>query len=418
MKMKIYMETYGCAANQGDSSIMKGILQEKGHEICDDIKDADYILINTCIVINTTEQRMIHRLNTFKKEGKPIIVGGCMASALPHVVKKILPDAVLLPPKYIHHVADVVDKKNDGFFPKQKVFVPREIKIKLNFPISDGCLFNCSYCITKKARGNLISYSPEGIIEDIKFAVKNGCKEVRLTSQDTASYGKDTNASLPSLISSICKIKGEFRIRVGMMHPLSAYPIFDELLDSYANEKVYKFLHLPLQSGSERILKKMRRGYGIKNFLEMVKKFRKRYPDGMLATDVIVAFPSESDEDFDKTYDIVKKIQPDVVNVTRFSPRPYTDAKRMKEKIDTKVAKERSRKMAELAEKISLERNKACIGKEYVALIIEKRGEWMVGKTENYRSVFLKDGEIGEFVDVEIEDATVTHLIGNRKHHI
>jgi len=418
MKMKIYMETYGCAANQGDSSIMRGILQEKGHEICDDIKKADYILINTCIVIDTTEQRMIHRLNTFKKEGKPIIVGGCMASALPNVIKKILPDAMLLPPKYIHHVADIVDKKNDGFFPRQKVFVPREIKTKLIFPISDGCLFNCSYCITKKARGNLISYSPKGIIEDIKFAVKHGCKEVRLASQDTASYGRDINLSLPSLISAICKIKGEFRIRIGMMHPLSASPIFDELLDLYANEKVYKFLHLPLQSGSERILKKMRRGYTTKNFLEMAKKFRKRYPDGVFTTDVIVAFPSETNEDFEKTCEIIKKIQPDVVNVTRFSPRPYTDAKRMNDKVDTKVAKQRSRKMAELTEKISLERNKACIGKEYVALIIEKRGEWVIGKTENYRSVFLKDGEIGEFLKVKIKDATATHLIGDRKHHI
>ncbi|KAA0001743.1 MAG: tRNA (N(6)-L-threonylcarbamoyladenosine(37)-C(2))-methylthiotransferase, partial [Thermoplasmata archaeon] len=412
------METYGCAANQGDSSIMKGILWERGHKICRDMKDADCILINTCIVINTTEQRMLHRLNTFKKEEKPVIVAGCMASVLPYIVKKILPNAKLLPPHHVHHVADIVEGKNDGFYLKEKVSLPREIEIKVNFPISDGCLFNCSYCITKKARGNLISYSPKGIVEDIGFAVQHGCKEVRLTSQDTASYGKDNNTSLPSLISRVCSIKGKFRIRVGMMHPLSALPIFNELMDSYAHEKVYKFLHLPLQSGSNDILKKMRRGYSVEDFLELVKKFRERYPDGTLATDVIVAFPSETEEDFQKTYDIIKKIQPDIVNVTRFSPRPYTDAKKMKERVNTFTAKERSRKMTELAKKISLQKNRACIGKNYVALILEKQGEWMIGKTENYKSIFLKEGKIGEFVEVEINDATATHLFGNRKHHI
>lgn len=410
--MKVYMETYGCAANQGDSSIIKGILQERGHKICKDIKNADFIFINTCIVIDTTQQRMMHRLNILKKEGKPVIVGGCMASALPHVVKKILPDAFLIPPRYIHHVADVVENRSKEFFLKEKVFIPREIETKVNFPISDGCLFNCSYCITKRARGNLISYSPEGIIEDVKFAVKNGCKEVRLTSQDTASYGRDIGTSLPSLISHICDIDAKFRIRVGMMHPLSAIPIFDEIMDSYAHEKVYKFLHLPLQSGSDDILKKMRRGYTVEDFLELVKKFRERYPDGTLATDVIVAFPSETKEDFEKTCKIVKEIKPDVLNVTRFSPRPYTDAKKMEGRIDTKTAKERSRRMAEIAERIALKKNKACIGKNYVALILEKQEEWMVGKTENYKSVFLKYGKIGEFLKVEIKDATATHLIG------
>ncbi len=412
--MHIYLETYGCAANQGDSSIIKGLLRKRGHTLCEDIKKSDCILINTCIVIDTTQQRMLHRLHTFKEERKPVIVVGCMASVLPHLIKEILPDASLIAPAHIHHVADVVEGKNNGFCLKEKVFLPREIETKMNFPISDGCLYNCSYCIAKKARGTLISYSSKGIIEDTRFAVEHGCKEVRLTSQDTASYGKDTHDSLPSLISKICSIEGTFRIRVGMMHPLSAHAIFNELMDSYADEKVYKFLHLPLQSGSDDVLRKMRRGYVMENFLEIVKKFRESHPNGTFATDVIVAFPSETEEDFEKTCEIIKKIQPEIVNVTRFSPRPYTDAKKMRDKIHTKIAKERSKKMAEIAKKISLERNKACKGKNYSALILEKRGKWMVGKAENYRSVFLKDGKIGDVVKVNIKDATATHLFGSQ----
>jgi MiaB-like tRNA modifying enzyme len=406
------METYGCAANQGDSSIIKGLLNEKGYTICDDIKEADYILINTCIVVDTTQQRMLHRLRAFKKEQKPVIVVGCMASVFPHVIKAVLPEASFITPAHIHHVLDVIEGNTNDFCLKEKVHVPRTIETKVNFPISDGCIYNCSYCITKKARGNLISYSSKGIVDDIKLAVKNGCKEVRLTSQDTASYGRSTHESLPSLISKICSIKGEFRIRVGMMHPLSACTIFDELMDSYDDKKVYAFLHLPLQSASDDILRRMRRGYLAEDFLLLVKQFRKRYPEGVFATDVIVAFPGEKEEDFQLTCNFIREIQPEIVNITRFSPRPFTDAKKMMNRIHTQLAKERSRKMAALTAEISLKRNKRCIGQRYNVFITNKQREWVAGKTKNYQSVFLTSGDIGDTINVKIIDAKTTHLFG------
>ncbi|MEA2053810.1 MAG: tRNA (N(6)-L-threonylcarbamoyladenosine(37)-C(2))-methylthiotransferase [Candidatus Thermoplasmatota archaeon] len=410
--MRIYIETYGCAANQGDASIAAGILAKNGHKIVEHIEDADILILFTCIVIDKTEQRMLHRMKIFGESGKPVIIGGCMPSALPSLVKKIMPSAALLPPRYIHQVSEVLEKKEVAFYQKDKATLPRMVDKKTNIPISDGCLYNCSYCITKKARGNLTSYSEDGIANAVHDAVERGCREVRITSQDTAAYGMDTGGSLPSLVNKICMIDGNFMVRIGMMHPISLKRGMDEITDLFLNERVYKFLHLPLQSGSDEILKKMRRGHTLGEFTNIVNKLRKKIPDITLATDVIIAFPSETEEQFEETCNAIKKIRPDVINITRFSPRPYTDVKKMKGRIGTKEAKERSRKMTEIASRITLENNRRCIGKSYNAIILEKHGNWMVGKTENYKSVFLEDGKIGEFVEVKVGDTTETHLFG------
>ncbi len=402
------MEVYGCAANQGDASIMKGILVERGHELVESLDEADASIIVTCTVIDTTQQRMINRIRELNK--KPLIVAGCMASAQQDLVKKVAKNALLLPPRYIHCVADLLEGKNE-FYYMPKAGLPRKIDIRLNIPISDGCLYNCSYCITKKARGNLTSYNLKDIVKDIENAIKNGCKEIRLTSQDTASYGKDIGESLPHLINEVADLEGDFRIRVGMMHPLSAHKIFDELMEAYKNKKVYKFLHLPLQSASPKILKAMRRGYDYELFKDLVFEFRKKFKDSSFATDIIVAFPNESQEDFEITLSALEEISPDVTNITRFSPRPHTDAWNMK-RLPTQIAKERSRILTCVATKIAYENNKKLVGRTYEVLVLEEYKEWKIGKTDSYKSVFLKKANIGEFINAKIIDATPTHLNG------
>ncbi len=402
------MEVYGCAANQGDASIMQGILMEKGHRLVENVKDADAIVIVTCTVIETTQQRMINRIRELNKEGKTLIVAGCMASAQKDLVKKIAKNALLLPPRYIHCISDLLNGKT-RYYNVQKVGLPRKIDIRLNIPISDGCLYNCSYCITKRARGNLTSYNLKEIVKDVKKAIEEGCKEIRLTSQDTASYGRDIGKSLPELINEIVDIEGEFRVRIGMMHPLSAYKILDELLNAYKNEKIYKFLHLPLQSASPKILKEMKRGYDFELFEEIVKEYRKKFKDSTFATDIIVAFPGETEEDFQLTINALEEISPDVTNITRFSPRPYTEAWKMK-KLPTQVAKERSRILSCIATRIAHENNKKLIGKKYNALILENYKNFKIGKTDAYKSVFVRNGKIGEFIKIKIIDASPTHL--------
>ncbi len=418
MRMKVYMETYGCAANQGDASIAKGVLAEKGHELVEEIDNADVLVIFTCIVIDKTEQRMLHRMRIFGESGKPVIVAGCMASALPDVAKKTLPDAVLLPPNSVHQISDIIENKNVKDYPVDKALLPREVSMRTSIPISDGCRYNCSYCITKRARGNLISYSKGGIVDAVRDALGKGCMEIRLTAQDTAAYGIDSGASFLSLVDKICSTDGNFRVRIGMMHPISLKRRTDEIVGILLKKRVYGFIHLPLQSGSNEILKKMRRGYTVEDFMDAVSDIRKKIPGVTLATDVIVAFPSESEEQFEETVNTIKKIRPDVINITRFSPRPHTDAKRMEGRIDTKTAKERSRKMTEIVSQITLENNRKCIGKSYNVVIFERRGKWMVGKTKNYKSVFIEEGNIGDITDMDITGATETHLLGNRKYHI
>jgi len=408
--MKVYIETYGCAAAQGDAAIMEGILLQRGYEIVGEPEKADFVVIVTCIVVDTTQQRMISRIKKFKEMGKKIVVAECMASALPDLVKKLDENAILLPPRYIHHIADAIEGKRD-FIEKPKVGLPRKIGIRLNIPIAEGCIYNCSYCITKLARGRLTSFPLEGLVKDAENAIKKGCKELRLTTQDTASYGIDIGKSLPELINEIASIEGEFRIRIGMMHPLSAYRIFDELMEAYENEKVYKFIHLPLQSASDKILRAMRRGYTYDLFKEMVEEFRKRFRHSTFATDIIVAFPGEGEEEFNETMKAMKELRPDITNVTRFSPRPFTEAAKLK-KLPTQVAKQRSRAASELALKISYERNRELVGKTFRALLLEERNGWIVGKTDGYRSVYVKNAAIGEFVKVAIKKAKLTHLEG------
>jgi len=406
--VKVYMEVYGCAANQGDASIMQGILMQQGHELVDRVNKADVAVIVTCTVISTTEQRMLSKIRKLREQAKKIVVAGCMASAQPELVKKVAKDAILLPPRYIHHIADVLDG-GGRFHLKPKVGVPRKIDLRLNIPIADGCIFNCSYCITKKARGNLISYPVKDIVKDVKEAIEKGCKEIRLTCQDTASYGKDIKTNLAELINEIASIERSFRIRIGMMHPLSAYKILDELLEAYENEKVYKFLHLPLQSASPRILKAMRRGYTYEMFKEIVEAFRHKFSDSTFATDIIVAFPGESEEDFEASVEAIKELKPDVTNITRFSPRPHTDAWKM-ERMPTQIAKERSSKLTCIANEIAYENNRKCIGKIYNALLLEEYKGCYIGKTNSYKSVFVDKGELGEFIKVKAIDATPTHL--------
>ncbi len=409
--VKVYMEVYGCAANQGDASIMQGILLQQGHELVDSLEKADAAIIVTCTVVATTEQRMLSRIKEIDEKAERVVVAGCMAAAQPELVRKVSSKAVLLPPRYVHHVADALN--GGGVYEERaKVGFPRKIDLRLNIPIADGCMFNCSYCITKRARGNLVSYPLKDIVRDAKEAIEKGCKEIRLTCQDTASYGRDTGDNLAELINEIASIEGDFMVRVGMMHPLSAYRILDDLLEAYNNEKVYKFLHLPLQSASQKILKAMRRGYSYEMFKEIVDEFRKKFPDSTFATDIIVAFPGESEEDFEESVNAIKELKPDVTNITRFSPRPYTDAWKMK-RMDTKLAKHRSSLLTCIANEIAYENNRKCIGKTYRALLLEEYKGYLIGKTPSYKSVFVRGGRIGEFVKVKAKEATPTHLVAD-----
>jgi len=410
--MKVYIETYGCTTNQGDALAMQGIIEEKGHEIVKDTKEADSLILMTCTVIGTTEQRMLHRLRTLNKENKQLIVSGCMASVQQDLIKKTAPSAKILPPRYFHHINDVIEEKKTIFTYKPKTSIPRYHQGIGIIPISEGCSFSCTYCITKKARGILRSYPFNEITDDVHKMVKQGCKEIRVTAQDTASYGQDIKSSLHLLIREISRINGDFMVRIGMMNPLSTWKILTELLNVYSSDKIFKFLHLPVQSGSDIILKNMGRRYTIQRYQYIIESFRELFPDMTIATDIIVAFPGETEKQFIQSCQLLSTIQPDIVHITRFSARPGTIAKKMAGRISTDVAKKRSQKITSLVNEISRKKNTEKIGNRYRVLAMEKRQDYMMGRTINYKSVLFKGGRIGEWVNIEVKEATQTHLIG------
>ena len=413
--MRVSVEAYGCAANQGDASIARGILEAQGHRLVGSADEADVAVLFTCCVIHRTEQRMLSRLRELMRQDVGVVVAGCMPAVYPDKIRAVAPHALMLGPREVHRMAEALDGRQ---LSENKALLPRRVGLRLDVPVADGCRYNCSYCITRQARGRLTSYDEDALVSVAEQALRQGCRELRLTCQDTAIYGVDTDASLESLVSRIAMLPGSFRVRVGMMHPLSVMQRPD-VLDVFAHEKVYRFLHLPLQSGSTGVLQRMRRGYTARDVLDIVAGVRKRYPGITIATDVIVAFPGETWRDFEETCTAVRHMQPDVVNVTRFSARPGTPAADM-ERPDTAMAKDRSRRLSALAQDIVRERMQERVDSSTTALLLERRDGVVVAKTDSYRSVYLPGGETGTLQRVRITGVEGNHLVGkiDGKEHI
>ncbi len=413
--MNIYVETYGCTANKSDERLLVGLVTHKGHTIVQDLDKADVLILLTCTVIGTTEQRMLSRLKVFEKTQKKIVVSGCMPSVQADLIRTIAPRASLLPCQYIQYINDIIVGNNPVFVETKKTMLPKQYDTVIApVMIAEGCRLSCSYCITHFARGMLRSFPIHEVASDVCCAVKQGCKEIQLTAQDTASYGLDSGKNLGMLLDQITALDGMFRVRVGMMNPATMQKNLDSILNAYAHEKIYKFLHAPVQSGDDDILKKMNRGYTVDDFIALVQRFRKKIPLVTLSTDVIIGFPTETAEQFQRTISLLKELQPDIVNITRFSARPLTTAKKMHGRVPTHVVKERSRHISEFSSKLTLQKNMKHIGKTYDVLVTEKgKKKTFTGRAENYKQIVLTDPVcIGDFVSVEIIDAESTHLFG------
>jgi MiaB-like tRNA modifying enzyme len=414
--MKVYQEFYGCTANKSDACLVRGILKENDYEFVDEISDSDLVIIHTCTVINTTEQRMLSRLKCFKDKKKKVVVSGCMASVQEDLIKKILPDALILPPQYSYQIIELLQGKITGFIDKNKTqFQKKYIDINAPITIAEGCNLSCTYCITSLARGKLKSYPIREILQNIRSALDQGCKEIQLTAQDTSSYGTDKKTNLGILLRDINYLYGEFRVRVGMMNPFNCLKNIDSIIKGFNHPRIYKFLHLPVQSGDDLILKKMNRRYNSEDFLTIIKKFREKYPGITISTDVIVGFPTETDEQFNKTIELLKNIKPDITNITRFSARPYTVAKKLKGRLRTETVKERSKVLTDICNDISMEKNKSHIGNKYVVLVTEiGKNNSNVGRSENYKPVVIREkANIGDFIPVEIIDASNIYLVAS-----
>ncbi len=397
--MKVYFEAYGCSQNIAET----GMLARSIGEIVNSPENADIIVIGTCVVIEHTENRMLRRIDELKKYGKKMVIYGCLPSARGELLPNDVTAVRTWEFENANKVLGIVKSPLGEIHTMDSV---------ATIPIANGCLGSCTYCITRIARGRIKSRRPEWIVETVQKAVQKGIREIRLSAQDTAAYGRDINTTLPELLEKIVNIKGEFRVRVGMMEPRETLGILDDLVSLYSNEKIYKFLHLPVQSGDDEILKRMNRGYTVDEFIHILREFRNRFPDMTISTDIIVGFPGESDESFKNTLTTIKLIEPDILNITRFSPRPKTPAYGWR-RPSTNDVKKWSKRLGEEHMRIIERKNRKFIGRTLHVLVPQrgKRGGYL-GRTDNYRPVILHNVEIGKFYVAKIVQSTPTHLLG------
>lgn len=410
---KFQIETYGCSMNKADSEAMAGLLLEASFVE----GSGGVLIINTCTVKTPTERKILRRLRSLS--GQKVVVSGCLPAASPEIAE-IFPEFSFIG----MNIEDIVSAVSETDAGKRFVRIgPSSCRIKLPrkrsnpvveiVPIAQGCLGDCSYCITKRARGCLVSYPIDLIVERIKAAISDGVKEIWLTAQDTGAYGLDTGESLPKLLDVLSSLQGDFRIRVGMMNPSHALALLGDLVEAYADEKIYKFIHLPLQSGDDRILAEMNRGYSVSDFKEIVGCFRKKYPEITVATDVIVGYPSEDEAAYRNTMNLIKEIRPNILNVSRYWARPGTKAAEMRQH-PGRVTKQRSRLMDEVFKRIGLEENLKMVGWEGYVLVSEEARGGFCGRTSSYTPVIIHSRQnlLGKFIKVKVTSATYCYLKG------
>ena len=410
--MNVFVEGAGCSLNQSDTEQLRGFLLSNGFSLVEKPERAVLLILTTCAVKEQTESKMLKRIKQLnaiaEKRGLPLVVSGCLPKINKEAVSKISKKIVQVGPS-LSELASFLE------LPLQE-FSPNLQEQKSNPAISimgicRGCLGDCSYCTVKNARGRLRSYSIKELNKKFRQAIKQS-KEVWLTAQDCGCYGLDLGGSLPGLLRELLKNKGNFRVRVGMINPGHLKQFLQSYLRLFEDERLYRFFHLPVQSGSDEILSRMNRKYGRRDFLEMAKAIRSRFPNAVIATDVIAGFPGETEAQFGETISLLKQAEPDVVNISRFGSRPNTLAARMPEQLHGRIKKNRSRILTKLCKEIALRRNKRFLGEKQTILVDEEGSKGgFVGRNQGYKPVVVKKGRLGAIVEVEIERAFPNYLL-------
>lgn len=411
---RYHIETYGCTANRGESRQIERLLRDGGHHRADGPEEADVAILNTCTVVEKTERNMLMRAKELEDETADLIVTGCMALAQGEAFEEAGIDADVLHWDAVPNA--VLNGECPTTTPDTEPVLDGVVGI---LPIARGCMSDCSYCITKKATGKIDSPSVEENVEKARALVHAGAKELRITGQDTGVYGwENGERKLHELLERICEIDGEFRVRVGMANPKGLHGIRDELARVFKeNEKLYNFIHAPVQSGSNAVLGDMRRQHQVQEFVEVVETFDSVLDYWTLSTDFIVGFPSETDADYRQSLALMREVQPEKINVTRFSKRPGTDAAKRKGLGGT-IKKERSSEMVEDKMEIVGEAHQEMIGERHEVLVVEPgTGDSVQCYDEAYRQVVITNAsdhgiEPGDFLDVEITSAEQVYCFG------
>lgn len=406
--MKVFIRTFGCAHNQADSEMMAGQLEKAGHSLTKNEKEADLILFNSCTVKDPSQKRFLHEVEQAQKE-KKVVVAGCVPQGDPN--NPAFANISAIGTKQIHKVVEVVEKTAKGETTQElkktmtnaPLLLPTKRRNPLVeiIPVNSGCLGRCTFCKTKHARGHLSSWSHEDIITKAERAIEQGVKELWLTSEDLGAYGRDRGTNIVALVKELLELPGEFKLRLGMANPPLMFDCIEGLIEVLQHPKCYRFIHIPLQAGSDRVLDAMQREYHVEEFEELVTRLKAAIPDITIATDIIVGFPGETDEDFEKTMQVLEKYKFPVVNSSKFYSRPGTPAAQM-QPVQTHIVKQRSQRLHEWIE--SQNPYTELKGECEVLFTSRGRNNTILGRSPNYLQVSSNNTNLlGKTATVHIE---------------
>ena len=442
--LKYAILTMGCQLNENDSEKISGMIEQMGYKKTENPKEADLNLFNTCCVRENAEDRLFGKLGELKKikeeKGTIIAIGGCMMQEK-HITDKIKESYPFVDilfgthtihkfPEDLYKVLETKQKQEDILDIDGKIYeglpIKRESNLKASVTIMNGCNNFCTYCIVPYVRGRERSRHPKDILEEVKQLANEGYKEITLLGQNVNSYlraekwkekGLEYNGinSFATLLQEINKIQGIERIRFISPHPKD---FTDDVIDAIAKcEKVCKLVHLPLQSGSTNILKIMNRRYTKEQYLELVEKMKARIPKLTLSTDIIVGFPGETEEDFEDTLDVIRKVKYEQVYMFIYSRRVGTPGDKMENQVPEEVKHERFNRLKALVEMQIAEKNKTYIGTTQYVLVEGKsknNDNMLTGRTDSNKVVIFdgKDGDIGKLLPIRIVSEHMWYLKG------
>jgi len=424
MGKRYYIKTFGCQMNFNDSERIRGILKTLGYEPTENWEEADLILLNTCTIREKPDQKVLSHLGEYRKvkEKNPsalIAVSGCLAQRAGwELVNKSPVIDIMFSSFNIHQLPDLINQAQAGYKAVAILDEPPEDEDRLwDYPterdsrfsayvtIMKGCDKNCTYCVVPFTRGRERSRTPESIIEEVKRLTEDGVREIHLLGQNVTAWGKDLDGgyNFADLLYRVAEVDGVERIRFTTGHPLD---LTDDIISAMAEiPQVCNALHLPFQAGSDRILSLMKRGYTKDFYLDRIHRLREAVPDIALSTDVIVGFPSETDEDFEHTLDVVARVRFEQIFSFKFSPRPGTPAAEMDGQVSDEVKTRRMSELLALQKSIMSEIAKGYEGTVQEVLVEEMRdSETLIGRTTTNRWVTIKGDErlLGKIVKVRV----------------
>ncbi len=422
-----FIESFGCTLNASDAELVEHELTRAGLSIVEKIDDAWMVVVNTCGVKVPTEQKIMHKIRTYSRlQGKVLVITGCLPliykGNLSALTQQTPGFAAIFGPRDYHHLTTVVPKIKAGergiiqmegssIDTKGKLRPTRHQQHIAILPIAEGCTGACHYCCTRFARGSLVAYPLNHLTTRLREFLLDGVKEVWITAEDCSAYvDPGTGGNLGHLLKDLSAIQGTgatpFFLRVGMMNPATLLPVIDGVMDAYASPRVFKLLHVPVQSGSDDVLQSMNRRYTAEQFMYIIDVCKKSYPAITIATDVICGYPTETDDDFKKTMTLIERVAPDIINISMYGHRPGTVASSLKS-LDASVVKARSKMITGLHERITSEKQARWIGWKGNAIIEEynKQTKNWLCRTKDFRPVIvddIKDSKLGDIVEIKI----------------